>query len=49
MQQQQQSPLQIKDFIDFEDLFKEISLEISGKEMRKKLTNEDLVKGFQRL
>ena len=41
-----QSPLQIKDFIDFEDLFKELSSEISSKELRKKLTNEDLVKAF---
>jgi hypothetical protein len=41
-----QSPLQIKDFIDFEDLFKEISGEISGKELRKKLTHEDLVHAF---
>ena len=46
---QQQSPLHIKDFIEFEDLFNEISHDISSKELRKKLTNEDLVKGFQRL
>ena len=41
-----QSPLKINDFIDFEDLFKEISNEINSKEVRKKLTNEDLVKAF---
>jgi hypothetical protein len=41
-----QSPMQFKDFIDFEDLFKEISFEINSKKAREKLSNEDLVKGF---
>ena len=41
-----QSHLQIKDFLDFEDLFNELSKEINSKEARKKLTNEDLVKAF---
>ena len=41
-----QSPLQIKDFIDFEDLFKELSTDIYRQEAKKKLTNEDLVKAF---
>ena len=44
-----QSPLKIQDFIEFEDLFKELSNEINSKEVRKKLTNEDLVKAFQKL
>ena len=41
-----QSTLQFKDFIDFEDLFNDLSKEINSKEARKKLTSEDLVKAF---
>ena len=41
-----ESPLNIKDFIDFEDLFNELSKEINKKEARKKLTCEDLVQVF---
>jgi hypothetical protein len=41
-----ESLLQIIDFLDFEDLFKEISFEINSKKAREKLSNEDLVKGF---
>jgi hypothetical protein len=41
-----QSPLQIKDFLDFEDLFNEVSKEINSKEARRKLINDDLVKAF---
>jgi hypothetical protein len=38
-----QAPLQIKDFIEFEDLFNELSKEVSGKKIREKLTSEDLL------
>ena len=41
-----QSTLQIKDFLDFEDLFNEMSKEVSGKKVRDKLTSEDLVHAF---
>jgi hypothetical protein len=44
-----QTLLQIKDFIDFEDLFKEISHKINSKEARKQLKNEDLIKAFKKL
>jgi replication fork clamp-binding protein CrfC len=38
--------LQINDFLDFEDLFKELSNEITNKLARKKLTSEDIVQAF---
>jgi hypothetical protein len=41
-----ESPLNIKDFIDFEDLFNELSKDVKNKKVREKLTNEDLVQGF---
>ena len=41
-----QSPLQIKDFIDFEELFKELSTDIYRQKAKEKLTNDDLVKAF---
>jgi hypothetical protein len=41
-----ESPLNIKDFLDFEDLFNELSKDIKNKKVREKLTNEDLVQGF---
>jgi hypothetical protein len=41
-----QSPLQIKDFLDFEDLFIVLSKEVTNKKAREKLTSEDLVQAF---
>jgi hypothetical protein len=41
-----ESPLNIKDFLDFEDLFNELSKDVKNKKVREKLTNEDLVQGF---
>ena len=41
-----QSTLQIKDFLDFEDLFNELSKDVTNKKARDKLTSEDLVHAF---
>jgi hypothetical protein len=41
-----ESPMNIKDFLDFEDLFNELSKDVKNKKVREKLTNEDLVQGF---
>ena len=41
-----QSPLQMKDFIEFEDLFNELSKEVYGKKVREKLTSNELVEAF---
>ena len=41
-----ESPLNFKDFSDFEDLFNKFSNDIDKKEARKKLTSEDIVQVF---
>jgi hypothetical protein len=41
-----ESPLNIKDFLDFEDLFNDLSKDVKNKKVREKLTNEDLVHAF---
>ena len=41
-----ESPLNIKDFLDFEDLFNDLSKDVKNKKVREKLTNEDLVQAF---
>jgi hypothetical protein len=41
--------LQINDFFDFEELFKNFKMEILEKQVKGKLVSEDLVKTFQKL
>ena len=41
--------LQINDFFDFEELFKNFKIEILEKQVKGKLASEDLVKTFQKL
>jgi hypothetical protein len=41
-----ESPLNIKDFLDFEDLFNDLSKDVKNKKVREQLTNEDLVQAF---
>ena len=41
-----ESRLNIKDFLDFEDLFNELSKDVKNKKVRDKLANEDLVQVF---
>jgi hypothetical protein len=41
-----ESLLNIKDFLDFEDLFNDLSKDVKNKKVREKLTNEDLVQAF---
>jgi hypothetical protein len=41
--------LQINDFFDFEELFKNFKMEILEKQVKGKLASEDLVKTFQKL
>ena len=40
------TPLQMKDFIEFEDLFNEFSKDVKNKKVRDQLTSEDLVQDF---
>ena len=44
-----QSLLEIKDFLEFEDLFKKLKEDIFDKKMRGKPISEDLVTSFQKL
>ena len=41
--------MQINDFFDFEELFKNFKMEILEKQVKGKLASEDLVKTFQKL
>ena len=41
--------MQINDFFDFEELFKNFKIEILEKQVKGKLASEDLVKTFQKL
>ncbi len=44
-----QSLLEIKDFLEFEDLFLDLKKDIFDKQMRGKPVSEDLVTSFQKL
>jgi hypothetical protein len=41
-----ESPIQMKDFIKFEDDFKKLSSEVKDKKVRDELISEDLVQAF---
>ena len=44
-----ESPLQIKDFLDFDKLFAKMKLDILEKHAEGRLLSEDLVQNFQKL
>ena len=44
-----QSPLEIQDFLEFEDLFNDLKKDIFDKKMRGKPVSDDLVTCFQKL
>ena len=43
------SPLQLKDILDFEDLFNRIKVDILNKHARRVSFSEELVSGFHKL